>query len=128
MTATQFTARANDALTYIDDVVPLSDADAPLFAELYQVLSRHGALKRFGITLLHQHFEISGDEVMLERTDVKQRKQVISPVKITELQNRQVIETSWRLDSGAPMMRCACYQQPTNVHDHVYWPEAGDDE
>jgi hypothetical protein len=126
MIATHVTSRPREPRTDVDEVQPLSAEDQQLFAELHDVLKRHGALKRFGITLLHQHFEIADDEVLLEQTDKVTRRQLIEPVKVSTLQDLQPIETSWRLDSGEPMMRCVCVTDPNNNHTHVYWPN-GDD-
>lgn len=53
----------------IDQVVPLGPDDPQLIHELRDVLDRHGALERFGITLLHQHFDVAEGEVLVETVD-----------------------------------------------------------
>lgn len=52
----------------IDEVEHLSAADEPLMRELREVLGRHGAERRFGLMLLHEHFAIGEDEVLVERS------------------------------------------------------------
>jgi hypothetical protein len=127
MIATHVTDRRKEPLVDVDQVTPRSDADGSLFRELHDVLQRHGALQRFGICLLHQHFELADDEVMLEQTDKANRRQLMRPVKIKTLDLDNMLETSWRLDNGKPAMVCLCYMNG-DIHDHVYWPSAGDDQ
>ena len=40
-----------ESLTNINDVRAASEEDTQVFQELYQVLEKHNALRRFGITL-----------------------------------------------------------------------------
>lgn len=127
MIETHVSTRSREPLTAVEDVEPLNEKDQPLFTELYEVLKRHNALQRFGITLLHQRFEMAEDEVLLERTDKVNRRQLIEPVKISALEGKNPIETSWRLDTGKPAMRCVCVVvDRLGRHEHVYWPN-GDD-
>ena len=109
-------------LKEIDEAEPLSEKDKPLVDELIAVLRKHGALDRLGITLLHQHFPIGEDETLLETTDHATRTQTIRPIKTTELADLDYKETSWRLDTGTPMMACVCLQQGgkhTGEHRHI---------
>jgi hypothetical protein len=110
MMATNVRLRQLGPLPDIGAVEPLNEKNAPVMAELYEVLKRHGALGRFGVTLLHQHFDIAEDEVLLERTDPVSRRQVIEPVKINTLDGKNPIQTSWRLDTGMPSMYCVCVE------------------
>lgn len=114
---------ADQFLVDITQVVPRSETDQPLFDELYEVLKRHNALKRFGVTLLHQHFDMSPDEVLLETTDKTDRTQLIQPIPKAELANLDHIETSWRLDAGPiPVMGCICIK----MGDHTHLPRPSD--
>lgn len=65
----------------IDDVASFSEADDACLQELQSVLAKHGAASRFGVSLLHSHFPMGEDEVLLEETDVDGRKQTLSVVK-----------------------------------------------
>lgn len=87
----------------IDDVAPLGDADAACLKELYAVLKRHGKQDRLGVTLLHKHFPMNDDEVLLEHTDPVTRRLVLQPAKLDSPEIARSVQTSWRLteDQGA---------------------------
>ena len=104
----------------ISEVTPLGEADAPMMQELYEVLRRHQALSRFGVTLLHQHFEVSEDEILVEDTDISNRVQQITPMPQAALTETSYVQTSWRLDSGQPVMICVCRNSSANVHTHFH--------
>ncbi len=105
------------APVHISNVEPRSDKDDTLFAELAQVLKKHNALDRFGVTLLHRHFDISPGEVLLETTDIPSRIQTIQPVQDSEIAQQPYIETSWRLGDGWVAMNCKCIKMG-NDHSH----------
>jgi hypothetical protein len=113
-------SRALPALLDIDEVDARSQADDKCFAELRTVLERHNALGRFGITLLHQHFDIGDDELLVEEVDVESRTLTIVPVLRTEVMRTRVKETNWRLDSDVAMSVCTPYQfcYVDNKNDH----------
>ena len=48
----------------------LTEKDKVLFANLLAVLKEHGAERKFGVCLLHRHFDIEDDEVMTEFIDL----------------------------------------------------------
>jgi hypothetical protein len=98
------------ALPDIDEVDARSEVDDACFAELREVLVRHNALDRFGITLLHQHFDTAEDELLVEEVDVESRTLTIRPVSRGEVVGRGVKETNWRLDSDAAVSACTPYQ------------------
>jgi hypothetical protein len=102
----------------ISEVQPLSEKDEPLIKEIAAVLKKHNAIDRFGLTLLHQHFDTSDDEVMVEATDVDNRTQTIAPMPKVAIGDMPVIETAWRLDpdSCKPMMSCMCIKNPKGDH------------
>ena len=58
-----------NALPHIDDIDPLNVGDHKCMEELRDVLEKHGKLSRFGITLLHRHFDLSDGEILVEYTD-----------------------------------------------------------
>lgn len=102
----QMHAQTRQPLPNIDDVSPLDAADQACMSDLRRVLETHGKLQRFGLTLLHDHFSIGGDEVLLEECDVDSRTLTIRPVKEAALENAQVIETNWRLDTMESLAAC----------------------
>jgi hypothetical protein len=73
--------RAHADLDNIADVKPIGDPDAACLEDVRLVLARHNALDRFGIALLHNHFDLADDEMMLETTDAERREHVVRPVR-----------------------------------------------
>ena len=69
------------SLPDVDRVEPVSDRDGAVLAELKAVLVRHGATDRFGVCLLHRHFDLADDECLMESTDVEQRISVLNVEK-----------------------------------------------
>lgn len=102
----------------ISEVTPLSENDQPVINDVIEILRKHGALNRFGLTLLHQHFPIDEDEVMVESTDIQARTQTIKPVKKNELTDLNYTDTSWRLDTGKAVTACVCVNFG-NEHQHL---------
>ncbi|WP_086829611.1 hypothetical protein [Allokutzneria sp. NRRL B-24872] len=100
----------------IDEVPPLSEADRPCFDELRAVLAKHDALGRFGVALLHEHFEVADDEILVETIDVATRTLTSRPEKIADLGAYTSVETSWRLDDPdtIPMARCTSACRPAS--------------
>jgi hypothetical protein len=103
--------------SHIADVEPRSDKDDLLFSELASVLKKHGALDRFGITLLHRHFPIAPGEFLLETTDIERRFQTIEPIKDSEMRGEDFIETAWRLGDNWIAMSCRCKKLGSD-HSH----------
>ena len=94
------------ALPHIDDVSPLDDIDRKCMSEVRRVLTEHGKLSRFGLTLLHDHFVVGAEEILLEDCDVETRTLTIRPVKQSSLKKIGVIETNWRLDTMEGFAAC----------------------
>ncbi len=93
----------------INDVAPFGPSDEECFAEVRAVLERHGALDRFGLCLLHQHFNVAEDEVLVERVDPETRTLTTQPMKRDEV--GETVETSWRLNSTGTMQVCDVFCQ-----------------
>lgn len=109
------------ALPDIEDVPPLNDDDRACIEEVTEVLKKHGSLSRFGLMLLHQHFDLGAGEVMLEECDPVSRTLTIRPKPVVELEKIAFRHTSWRLDSNGPVMHCACRTDPdTGSHNHYH--------
>ena len=83
------------SLPDIDDVEPISEKDHAVLDELRAVLVKHGFTSRFGVALLHKHFELADDEVLMETTDVDARMSTLSVEKRSARPER-TIETLWR--------------------------------
>jgi hypothetical protein len=107
----------NDQPERIDAVETVGPQDEAVIDEVRKVLENHGALDRFGLTLLHSHFDVAPDEVLVETVDAEARTLTIRPRPKAELDEKaDPIETSWRLspDGGR---ECIVY---------CYRPKGGD--
>ena len=82
----------------IEDVPPLSAADEECLSAVREVLRQHGALQRFGVALLHSHFPLDADEVLLEEVDVERRVLTHRVASRRDLTEVNVVGTIWRLD------------------------------
>lgn len=78
------------------------EKDKTLFQDLRKVLEAHDAVDRFGVTLLHNHFEIESDEQMIETHDEQTRTLTLKPYRSLELKEGEVLqETNWRFGAGS---------------------------
>ena len=108
----------------INDVNPLNENDNTCIKELRDVLEKHGMLDRFGLTLLHDHFPINEQEVLVEVCDIEARTLTSKPVKKTDLEKRVTVETSWHLRTGEVLTACRakCVYDPNkNEHHKDHW-------
>ena len=116
MSVTSFAQNVN-SLGNIDDIDGRLPNDDVIFAEVREVLRRHGVERKYGLTLLHKHFDIEEDEVMVEFTDIVGRTQISKPVKVQEISTKSLIEVTWRLDDERLMSACDRYCSPTtDIH------------
>ena len=113
---TQSTNSINDLLD-ISDTLPLTENDQPMVSEIFEVLKKYNAEKRFGLSLLHKHFDINEDEVLVESVDTLNKIQTVQPAKRSELGELDYTETLWRLDKGIAMTACVCIRFG-NDHSH----------
>lgn len=98
------------SLEYIDDVRPIDDSDAACLEEIRLVLAKYGNLNRLGIALLHSHFQLADDEMMLETTNVGQREHWVRPVKKSYLEQAglEPQTTILRFDESGYSQNCGC--------------------
>ncbi|KUN02357.1 hypothetical protein AQI95_26370 [Streptomyces yokosukanensis] len=61
------------ALPRFEEAEGLGPQDAEFVRDLVGVLAKHGNLNRFGLCLLHDHFPLAADEVLVETNDVSTR-------------------------------------------------------
>lgn len=114
MSLGQPVTHALNRLPDVDSINPLSGADLACLREVRKVLEKHERLERFGVMLLHKHFDLEADEILLENTNVSDRVQTIRPVKTAALASEgEILETSWSLQAGETMMACkkACVKE-----------------
>ena len=101
-------------INHIDNVRPIDDEDLPCLNEIFEILKKHNCIDRFGVALLHKHFDLQEDEVLLETTDVDGREQWIRPIKESYLkENRIEAQTTLVCCSDAGLSRmCVCARGP----------------
>lgn len=101
----------------MNDIDPSLDAsDAACLAALREVLQAHGKLDRFGVNLLHKHFELTDDECLIETIDTEGRVLTVTPIARSALPS--AVPTQWNLSSHSPLQWCEVYCQRLSNGDH----------
>lgn len=119
-------------LTDIHDIKPLGDQDRACLEAIRDVLDQHRCLDRFGLNLLHKHFEMAADEILVEEVDEKTRTLVTRPVNVTAMSAdlETGIATQWhwqRNKDGAFEQVCVArcfpgnWQSPGHSNQHTGW-------
>ncbi|WP_175810630.1 hypothetical protein [Burkholderia cepacia] len=96
----------------IDQIAPLDAEDMACFTEIRDILKKYGKLERFGITLLHKHFDINQDEVLIETVNSATRSMKLQP-QIIDPSDVGMLDTQWYLGSSIPLSVVKCR---TNWH------------
>jgi hypothetical protein len=103
-------------LDNIGDVEPLGEDDRLILDDVKAVLEKHGALHRFGLMLMHSHFPLASDEVLVETIDGPNRTLTIKPMPAHEVSENRLVPTSWRLDAASHQPFCVRYCHPGHFH------------
>ncbi len=85
-------------LKKLKDVQPINDSDVECMAEVREVLKKHGKRERFGLALLHKHFEMDDGELLVEDSDEETRELSIKPIKREAVSH--TVPTVWMLLDG----------------------------
>mgnify|MGYP006896949243 CR=1 FL=1 len=96
----------HEDLPDISEVSEVSEEDKECIREVKEVLEKYGKSSRFGLTLLHSHFPVDEDEILVEVCDPENRTLTTKPKKKSEVDIEGSIKTSWRLDKGEAMVSC----------------------
>lgn len=93
-----------------EELEVFTEKDAACFKDIRDVLIKHNALDRFGMCLIHKHFEMAEDEELTELTDEQGRKLTIVPRKKSEIDPASTTPTNWRFTAAneQPMVGCTC--------------------
>jgi hypothetical protein len=105
---TEKTSKQSYNLKDIHEVDPLNEGDYECLAEVREILKHHGKRERLGVMLLHKHFDLAADEVLVEYTDPEARLLTITPMKRNKIGNS--LETSWMLGDGGNEVMLECVQ------------------
>ncbi len=106
------------SLPDIADVPRIDDMDYECLDEIRDVLVRHNAIGRFGVHLVHKHFNVAPDEVLVEYTDIEARTLNCRVEKRMngDIEPKNRIETMWSfVGDGATRV---CDQQCVYNHSH----------
>jgi len=103
-------------LADLRDVPPLDPHDLACMAELREVLLRHGRLQRFALHLVHKHFELAADEVLVEYSDPLAREQLLRVESREAAALRSAIPTTWTLAGAQPLVACVCAYRTEHGH------------
>ena len=87
-------------IKHIDDIEQLNDSDYDVISELGDVLRRHGLEDKFGVCLLHKHFDMNDGDRMFEETDHENEILVSRKVSSDSYRAEDSIETMWRFSKG----------------------------
>lgn len=101
----------------ISEVGPVTAEDMECMQEIAEVLRRRDRLERFGVTLMHKHFPVAEDEMLVESCDPQTRTLTIQPVKKAKLEGLEYTSTSWHLGTGEPIVDCKCIKMGAD-HSH----------
>jgi hypothetical protein len=109
------------SLADVDDVKPVDDQDYAVLEEIRQVLAKHGSTDRFGVCLLHRHFDVSPGEVSVEHTDTANR---ISTVRVEPHgPEGRYLQTMWRFGperESVPVIFCVRRCDNDGGHKNVH--------
>ncbi|NEW75316.1 hypothetical protein [Streptomyces rhizosphaericus] len=87
-------------LPRFEEAEGLGPRDAEFVRDLIAVLEKHGNLDRFGLCLLHDHFPLDTDEVLVETNDPKSRTLHIRVEKAGT--TRHAKPSQWRFLPNVP--------------------------
>ncbi|MGI8908373.1 MAG: hypothetical protein ACR2IE_18015 [Candidatus Sumerlaeaceae bacterium] len=107
----------------IHEVSPLTDQERECLDAVRDVLYKHRCADRFGVMLLHNHFHLSDDEILVESCDMENRVLIAKPQKASEFDQARVIETNWRFvtsgKDGQAERRCVAVCQNDGAGQHI---------
>ena len=100
----------------LEDCEPLSQEDFECMKELREILCKYGKLDRFALHLIHKHFDLSDDEILVEYSDSSTREQVFKVEKLDADIVEHSVPTTWTLERIEPMARCVCAKRMGKGH------------
>lgn len=100
----------------LHNVAPLSDEDVECMKQVREVLKRHGKLDRFALHLIHKHFDLADDEILIEYSDASIREQYFRAEKIESETAVSAIPTTWTLQEIEPLAACKCAYRMDKGH------------
>ncbi len=94
---------------HIDDVKRYSSQDMKMLAIFGQILAQHDAQERFGISLLHKHFDLQEGEIIVETKSIDSKEFTISVSSIYDQNNK--VPSMWRFVEGEKTIQATQWVQ-----------------
>jgi hypothetical protein len=88
------TTTSPDLISF-EEAQPIGEHDAAFVTELRDLLERHSNIDRFGLCLLHDHFAVKSDELLMETNDPQRRTLTVTPEHVASLPEFKA--TMWRM-------------------------------
>jgi hypothetical protein len=101
---------SSNSLRSLNEVAPIDTLDVDCMNEIRQVLVKYNKADRFGLTLLHKHFDLKDDEVLMERSDANTRTLISAVVARSDVPP-DAVDTWWSLSSAVPIALGKCRSQ-----------------
>ncbi|HXY30758.1 MAG TPA: hypothetical protein VEI06_08605 [Gemmatimonadaceae bacterium] len=100
----------------LHDTPRLGDSDLACMAEVRAVLQKHDKLDRFALHLIHKHFDLDQDEILVEYSEHDTREQYFRVEKATPDILTNSIPTTWTLHNIEPLANCVCAYRTNEGH------------
>ena len=108
-------------MKHVTEVEPVTEKDRSILEAIKAVLLEHDAVERFGVHLVHKHFDLTEDEIIMEYTDEDARTQFTQVEKYEEaFANGLPLETQWRFNRETASMGCVGFCLYNNGHRHIH--------
>ena len=101
-------------LSHLTSETSIDETDEKCLEEVRSVLERYGRISKFGMALLHKHFEVHEGEVLVEYPDSKNRTLLTQAFTEEQTKSMNLMPTIWRFDGGTGY---GCSYCNRNHHD-----------
>lgn len=85
----------HNELSDIQDVALITKEDTDCLTELKEIIQKYGMENKFGISLLHKHFDFKDNEMLVETINVQERVLTTTPVLVDEERKKSLVQTVW---------------------------------
>ena len=92
----------------LHDTAPLNIEDFACMDAVREVLMKFNKVERFALHLVHKHFDLADDEILVEYSNANTREQFFRPEKADSEVARESIPTTWMLKDMEPSVICTC--------------------
>ncbi len=109
----------HNELCDISEVQTIKEDDIECLNEIKKIITKHGKERKLGIALLHKHFNISDEEVLVETISTKDRILTTKPISLKEAGKKSLVQTVWCFSSDKSFAKSCesfCPTGPTGKH------------